>query len=67
VSGDKSGSLTYTRDDNTGGISVTGEYGGETIACSGELNSCQAKAPGGVLSGAFILLGLTQFAKRHRK
>lgn len=31
VSGDKSGSLTYTRDDNTGGISVTGEYGGETV------------------------------------
>jgi len=31
VSGDKSGSLTYTRDNNTGNISVAGEYGGETI------------------------------------
>lgn len=31
VSGDKTGSLTYTRDGNDGSISVTGEYGGETI------------------------------------
>jgi hypothetical protein len=31
VSGDKSGALTYTRDDNEGSLSVTGEYGGETI------------------------------------
>jgi hypothetical protein len=31
VSGDKSGALSYTRDDNDGSISVTGEYGGETI------------------------------------
>jgi pimeloyl-ACP methyl ester carboxylesterase len=31
VSGDESGTLTYTRDDNDGSISVTGEYGGEVI------------------------------------
>lgn len=31
VSGDKSGALTYTRDDNNDSISVTGEYGGEAI------------------------------------
>jgi pimeloyl-ACP methyl ester carboxylesterase len=31
VSGDKSGTLSYTRDDNDGSISVTGEYGGETV------------------------------------
>jgi len=31
ISGDKSGSLTYTSDYNDGSISVTGEYGGETI------------------------------------
>jgi len=31
VSGDKSGTLTYVRDNNSGSISVTGEYGGETI------------------------------------
>ena len=31
VSGDKSGSLTYTRNYDNGSISVTGEYGGETI------------------------------------
>jgi len=31
VSGDKSGTLTYTRDANAGSISVTGEYGGEAI------------------------------------
>ena len=31
VSGEESGSLTYTHDNKTGGISVTGEYGGEKI------------------------------------
>jgi hypothetical protein len=31
VSGDKTGMLTYTRDDKTGSLSVAGEYGGETI------------------------------------
>ncbi|MFZ5821403.1 MAG: alpha/beta fold hydrolase [Chloroflexota bacterium] len=31
VSGDKNGNLTYVRDDNDGALSVTGEYGGETI------------------------------------
>ncbi|MBN1451476.1 MAG: alpha/beta fold hydrolase [Anaerolineales bacterium] len=31
VSGDETGSLTYTRDGNAGSLSVTGEYGGETI------------------------------------
>ena len=31
VSGDKPGSLTYSRNYNDGSISVTGEYGGETI------------------------------------
>jgi hypothetical protein len=31
VSGDKTGALIYTRDGNDGSISVTGEYGGETI------------------------------------
>ena len=31
VSGDKSGSLTYTRDANNGDISVTGEYGGKSV------------------------------------
>jgi pimeloyl-ACP methyl ester carboxylesterase len=31
VSGDKSGALTYTHDDDDGSISVTGEYGGEII------------------------------------
>ncbi len=31
VNGDKSGSLIYTRNYDNGGISVTGEYGGETI------------------------------------
>ncbi len=31
VSGDKSGSLTYVHDDNTGTASVTGEYGGQAV------------------------------------
>ena len=31
VSGDKSGALTYIRDNSRGSLSVTGEYGGETI------------------------------------
>ncbi len=31
VSSDKSGRLAYTRDENGGSISVTGEYGGEAI------------------------------------
>ena len=31
VSGDKSGSLTYTRNYDDGSVSVVGEYGGETI------------------------------------
>jgi pimeloyl-ACP methyl ester carboxylesterase len=31
VSGDKTGMLTYTRDDKTGSLSVAGEYGGEMI------------------------------------
>jgi hypothetical protein len=31
VSGDKSGSLTYTRDANNGSLSGNGEYGGETV------------------------------------
>jgi hypothetical protein len=31
VSGNKSGTLSYTRDANDGSVSVTGEYGGESI------------------------------------
>lgn len=31
VSGDKSGTLTYTRNDNDGSLSVSGEYGGQKI------------------------------------
>jgi hypothetical protein len=31
VSGDKSGTLTYTRNARDGGITVNGEYGGETV------------------------------------
>lgn len=31
VSGNKSGTLTYTRNDNDGSLSVSGEYGGQTI------------------------------------
>jgi hypothetical protein len=31
VSGDKSGSLTYSRNYKDDNVSVTGEYGGETI------------------------------------
>ncbi|HKY53449.1 MAG TPA: alpha/beta hydrolase [Anaerolineales bacterium] len=31
ISGEKSGSLTYTNNYRTGALSVTGEYGGETI------------------------------------
>ena len=34
VSGAKSGALTYVNDYSTGAISVTGEYGGETIDLS---------------------------------
>jgi len=34
VGGDKSGSLTYTSDYSNGSISVTGEYGGESIDLS---------------------------------
>lgn len=34
VSGDKSGTLTYTSDYSTGSIAVTGEYGGEAIDLS---------------------------------
>jgi pimeloyl-ACP methyl ester carboxylesterase len=31
VSGDKSGTLTFTRDNNDGSVSLAGEYGGEVI------------------------------------